>query len=75
MLSVTVLFHILQFSGQGASPEMINLLRELRKKVVVGFLGGSDMVKQAQQLEVEGVSNSQYMRKPKKPLVNSPFPP
>lgn len=39
---------------QGASPEMINLLRELRKRVVIGFVGGSDLVKITEQLEVHG---------------------
>ncbi|KAK9467042.1 phosphomannomutase SEC53 [Lipomyces arxii] len=33
-----------------ASPEMITLLSELRKKVAIGFVGGSDLVKQQEQL-------------------------
>jgi phosphomannomutase len=32
---------------------MIDLIRELRKKVVVGFIGGSDFVKLSEQLVVE----------------------
>ncbi|KAI0060957.1 eukaryotic phosphomannomutase [Artomyces pyxidatus] len=36
------------------SPEMIELLRELRKKVVIGFVGGSDFVKINEQLSVGG---------------------
>jgi len=39
---------------QTASPEMIQLLRELRKKAVVGFVGGSDLVKISEQLAVAG---------------------
>lgn len=37
------------------SPEMLQLLHELRKKVVIGFVGGSDLVKQQEQLGVGGV--------------------
>ncbi|KAK7466297.1 Phosphomannomutase 1 [Stygiomarasmius scandens] len=37
-----------------ASPEMIQILRDLRKKVVIGFVGGSDLVKIAEQLSVNG---------------------
>ncbi|TFY75984.1 hypothetical protein EWM64_g8028 [Hericium alpestre] len=33
---------------------MIHLLRELRKKVAIGFVGGSDLVKIAEQLAVAG---------------------
>ena len=33
---------------------MIALLRELRKKVVVGVVGGSDYVKVSEQLSVHG---------------------
>ncbi|KAJ7699009.1 putative phosphomannomutase [Mycena rosella] len=39
---------------QAASPEMIELLRALRKKVVIGFVGGSDLVKISEQLSVHG---------------------
>ncbi|KAK9453443.1 eukaryotic phosphomannomutase [Dipodascopsis uninucleata] len=33
-----------------ASPEMVQLLHDLRKKVVIGFVGGSDLAKQQEQL-------------------------
>ncbi|TDL25804.1 eukaryotic phosphomannomutase [Rickenella mellea] len=39
---------------RSASPEMISLLRELRKKVAIGFVGGSDLAKIAEQLGVGG---------------------
>ena len=38
---------------------MLELLRELRKKVAIGFLGGSDMSKITEQLTVNG-SNRGY---------------
>lgn len=37
-----------------ASQEMIDVLRALRKKVVIGFVGGSDLVKITEQLAVGG---------------------
>ena len=33
---------------------MMNLLAELRKKVVIGFVGGSDLSKQKEQLGENG---------------------
>ena len=39
---------------QSASTEMIDLLRELRKKVVTGFVGGSDLSKIQEQLGATG---------------------
>lgn len=39
---------------QQASPEMIKLLAKLRTKVVIGFVGGSDLVKIREQLEIPG---------------------
>ncbi|KAJ7931725.1 eukaryotic phosphomannomutase [Mycena leptocephala] len=39
---------------QGASHEMIEVLRALRKKVVIGFVGGSDLAKISEQLSVNG---------------------
>ncbi|KIL58529.1 hypothetical protein M378DRAFT_170526 [Amanita muscaria Koide BX008] len=39
---------------QTASQEMIDVLRALRKKVVIGFVGGSDLVKISEQLAVGG---------------------
>jgi len=41
---------------QHASPEMIHLLRELRKKVAIGFVGGSDLGKISEQLAVAGAN-------------------
>jgi phosphomannomutase len=38
---------------------MLQLLRDLRKKAVIGFVGGSDLVKIKEQLSVGG-SNSRY---------------
>jgi phosphomannomutase len=37
---------------------MIDVLRQLRKKVVVGFVGGSDLVKISEQLEQFGFSGA-----------------
>ncbi|CAE6508780.1 unnamed protein product [Rhizoctonia solani] len=39
---------------QSASPEMIEVLRQVRKKVVIGFVGGSDFAKISEQLSVGG---------------------
>ena len=33
---------------------MIETLRALRKKMIIGFVGGSDLVKITEQLQVEG---------------------
>jgi phosphomannomutase len=46
-------------SQQGASHEMIEVLRALRKKVVIGFVGGSDLAKISEQLSVNG-SNGEF---------------
>ena len=35
---------------QLASPEMLELLQHLRHKVAIGFVGGSDLAKQQEQL-------------------------
>ncbi|KAI8855071.1 eukaryotic phosphomannomutase [Chytridium lagenaria] len=35
---------------QDISPEMLKTLADLRKKVVIGFVGGSDLVKQKEQI-------------------------
>jgi len=39
---------------QKASPEIIKTLRDLRKKAIIGFVGGSDLVKISEQLSVDG---------------------
>ncbi|KII85832.1 hypothetical protein PLICRDRAFT_165309 [Plicaturopsis crispa FD-325 SS-3] len=49
-----VLFDVdntLSLPRQPATQEMIALLRDLKKKVVIGFVGGSDMKKISEQLE------------------------
>jgi len=43
-----------KMSLQSASTEILDLLKELRKKVVIGFIGGSDLVKITEQLSVAG---------------------
>lgn len=48
-----VLFDVdgtLSLSRKTATPVMINLLRQLKKKVVIGYVGGSDLAKQVEQL-------------------------
>ncbi|KAK7687947.1 Phosphomannomutase 1 [Cerrena zonata] len=54
-----VLFDIdntLSLARQPASREMTELLRELRKKVIIGVVSGSDFVKVSEQLSVPGSS-------------------
>lgn len=36
--------------AQGASPEVLALLKALRQKCAIGFVGGSDLVKQEEQI-------------------------
>jgi phosphomannomutase len=36
------------------SDEMLKTLKQLRQKVVVGFVGGSDLVKQKEQIGEDG---------------------
>jgi len=40
---------------------MIHLLRELRKKVAIGFVGGSDLAKISEQLAVAD-ANGEHLR-------------
>ncbi|GMM28271.1 phosphomannomutase [Martiniozyma asiatica (nom. inval.)] len=42
------------------SPEMDKLLKELRKKCVIGFVGGSDLSKQVEQLGADVLSKFDY---------------
>jgi phosphomannomutase len=42
---------------RSASPEMLQTLEALRKKAVIGFVGGSDLVKIREQLEVTPTAN------------------
>jgi len=37
------------------TPEVIEILNKLRKKVVIGFVGGSDLSKQKEQLGPNGM--------------------
>jgi phosphomannomutase len=41
-------------NAQAASPEILELLKELRKKAVIGFIGGSNLVKITEQLGNSG---------------------
>ncbi|KZV72221.1 phosphomannomutase [Peniophora sp. CONT] len=45
---------------QVAAPEMVALLKELRKKAVIGFVGGSNLVKIAEQLDQPGELATEY---------------
>lgn len=49
---------------QKASPEMMALLAALRKKVVIGCVGGSDFNKIADQLLVNGKSGTRFLSTP-----------
>lgn len=52
-----VLFDVdgtLSLARQKATPEMMRLLRALRKKAVTGVVGGSDFVKVSEQLTLDG---------------------
>lgn len=46
----------LSLSRKLATPEMISLLHELKKKVTIGFVGGSDLSKQQEQLGPDAVN-------------------
>ncbi|CAG8654058.1 15353_t:CDS:2, partial [Acaulospora colombiana] len=53
-----VLFDVddtLTLPRQRITPEMAELLKELKKKVVVGFVGGSDLAKISEQLVIDGL--------------------
>ncbi|KAG4305234.1 hypothetical protein PORY_001404 [Pneumocystis oryctolagi] len=57
--NVLVLFDVdgtLTPSRDMISREMLDLLMELRKKVVIGFVGGSNLEKQQEQLGLDGMS-------------------
>ena len=40
---------------QTISPEMKEILRQVREKAVIGFVGGSDLAKQKEQLGENGM--------------------
>jgi len=46
----------LTLARQRVSPEMVETLRALRKKMIIGFVGGSDLVKITEQLQLENAS-------------------
>lgn len=46
---------------------MLALLQKLRNKVAIGFVGGSDLVKQQEQLGVNGANGIPPPRPPQNP--------
>jgi hypothetical protein len=58
--SVIIQVELYLHPTQEASQEMIYTLRALRKKFVIGFVGGSDMVKILEQLSVGGNDGAVY---------------
>ena len=46
---------------QDVGPEMLALLQKLREKVVIGFVGGSNLVKQQEQLGVNGLNGLLFL--------------
>lgn len=55
---------------------MLQLLHELRKKVAMGFVGGSDLVKQQEQLAVKGTNGIHpSLPQPKTPPRTTPLTP
>lgn len=44
---------------------MLDLLKELRKKVVIGFVGGSDLIKISEQLAPDGKPGACLARTPR----------
>jgi len=52
-----VLFDVdgpLTLARRAASPEILKVLQDVRKKVVIGFVGGSDFAKISEQLAIDG---------------------
>ncbi|CAG8795141.1 17059_t:CDS:2, partial [Gigaspora rosea] len=45
---------------RSVTPEMLELLRVVRKEVVIGFVGGSDLAKQQEQLGPTILSDFDY---------------
>lgn len=45
---------------QKVTPEMVKFLGELRQRVTIGFVGGSDFAKISEQLTVDGRNGSFY---------------
>ena len=44
----------LTYEVQDVTPEILEMLQQLRKKVVIGSLGGSNLAKQQEQIGVHG---------------------
>jgi hypothetical protein len=59
-------FCLLFNSLQKIEPEMVEIIAELRKKVTVGIVGGSDMPKQREQMGPKGMNS-------KEPVLLSSF--
>ena len=55
---------LLDLFRQQATNEMIELLRQLREQVVIGFVGGSDLVKISEQLSVNGINGAFHSYSP-----------
>jgi len=47
-------------TSQFVEPEMLETLRQVRRKVVIGFVGGSDLAKQKEQLGENGTAATLY---------------
>ena len=60
---------------QAAPAEILDLLKELRKKLVIGFVGGSDLVKITEQLNVRGNNCKCELPGPSLTLTNDPICP
>ncbi len=41
---------------QSISRDMLTLLEQLRQKVAIGFVGGSDLAKQQEQIGAQGIN-------------------
>jgi phosphomannomutase len=49
---------------QQVTAEMVKFLGELKKKVTIGFVGGSDLVKISEQLTVNGGNGRHFTNNP-----------
>ena len=50
---------------------MLAVLRDVRKKVVIGFVGGSDLVKITEQLQVPGIDGALSVPSPLPDLAHT----
>jgi len=60
---------------QKVTPEMVKFLGELRQRVTIGFVGGSDFAKISEQLTVDGRDGSFYPSFNNYCLILSPISP